>query len=259
MEKWGNRGNLGTSIERQKRVTRNTREHPALKEAWDVHFATFVLVGESGTGKTSVADMMVAIYKKPKIFKVGQVLRAETNTQDEVEYINRPVADDKYFDDEQIRIIKQSTPDEPWIIEARLAGYWASKHREENEFPIIRIKLTAKDEVRYKRIQKRLEKNGEHLPIEEIQEKEKERTKRDQAQWTKAHPELIGVDPYDERLVDFTIDTTDLSVVQVFDEIHKGLVKLNLVKLSRKDEEKEFLPKSGTVFDAGNPFPPPSA
>ncbi len=202
---------------------------PESKEGWEVNFGVLTISGKSGTGKTSIANRLAVILGIPEenVIKIGQAIRSETHQEDAVGFIKRPISTDEEVDAAQIDVITGSDISDPKVIEGRLSGYLAKKHRSEEKPPVPTFLLTADDEIRFERIKGRSDTN--EMPLEEIRGKDKNRADRDLGRWRQVHPELEGQDPYDSKFYDRTIDTDKLSVDEVVSEILKFLMEKGYV------------------------------
>ena len=230
------------------------QELPVAKEKWKINAALVIIIGKPGTGKTITANKMKEMYGL-KIYKAGQNIRTESGANTaQVQYVDRPVAEDLSIDKQQIEIIRNSTPENPKLIESHLGAWLAFQYRQENKYPIVVIKLEGEEEKRHTRLQKRLKEAGESLSLAEIARREKERAEKDRAQWAEAypdHPELKTFDPYDDAFldprVDFTINTSNLTVEQTQSAIHEKLQERKMVEPKKPEEKQNGIEDHGQI------------
>src|ERR1700751_4403695 len=88
---------------------------------------SILISGPSRTGKTTAAELMAKRYDMKNV-KIGEVFRARTGI-DTSKFVDRPEALDREMDDFQSTMIRDATPEEPFILEGRLAAYLASIER----------------------------------------------------------------------------------------------------------------------------------
>lgn len=212
------------------KAKKRTLEHPAFKEQWEINFAVIIIAGESGTGKTTLAEFFGQIYKIPdeRNIKVGQIIRGLQEKPKEENFIERPIALDQQVDNLQRDIIaEKAAVTNPYIIEGKLAGVIAKEEKDKNpQLMKISILLTAPDDIAYDRIRRR----RPDLSRKEVARQTRERAEKDLAQWTQAHPQLSGTNPYNTKFYDLVINTDGKSVEQVFDEAHKYFLEKEHVK-----------------------------
>lgn len=223
------------------RINKPSEESLHTKEILIPKFGGITISGRSGTGKTVTAERLAELYSIPKErnIKTGQLVREITDSGQESQgFIKRAEYVDKEMDRMQRDIIRNSSPENPLLLEGRLAGVIANEERRKNpELIVVSILFVAQSEVRLKRILKRhkedgLEKiqgleieldntlkshasadlvssildaiNGEKskgISIKTVRAQEREREEKDLARWRKHHPQLEGIDPFNPAYV----------------------------------------------------------
>ena len=95
-------------------------------------------------------------------------------------------------------------PDDPFILEARLAAFLASKERQEHELPVVTVLFWAPERVRMERqLKKTLRDDPDAtVTLEELLEGERKREAGDRALWRKVHPELDDRNVFDPAFAD---------------------------------------------------------
>ncbi len=217
----------GSPIEEARKLA---REHPAFKEQWQVNFAGITISGESGTGKTTLAEFFGEIYHIPeeRNIKIGQLMRKAQEKLEEEGYIDRPISLDKNVDDLQKQIIKHATLDNPFVLEGRRSGEFVHEEKQNNpELPVIAVQLIASLE----KIRERVKKRNSHLSDQEIDQLLSNRAQLDHSQWAESSAKPIDeINPYDPKNFDLIVDTNDMDVNQAFDYIHNWLLEKGLIR-----------------------------
>lgn len=219
------------------RINRPTRESLPTKEILITKFSVVTISGRSGTGKTVTAEGLAELYSIPeeRNKKTGQLMREITESGQESQgFIDRAEYVDKKLDRMQRELIRNSTPENPLLLEGRLAGVIANEERRKNpELIIASLLFVAPSAIRMERILKRhLEDNPElqrlkieldnalksdatpelvasilhdiksrEINLKTVKDQEKEREQKDLARWRKHHPQLEGIDPFDPSYV----------------------------------------------------------
>lgn len=217
--------------------------------------------GYSGVGKTTVAHILKRLLHM-RFEKVGGEKFREwyekTTGQKVLGFADRDPAVDKALDDYTTsRVTQAIKTGRKIIVEARLGGWLAKRVEDEQEQPgrTFRILLRASEGMRFSRIRDR---EGQTLSFNQVEKQTKEREKKDLAIWQIAHPELANIDPlseinrdeHGEPIYDLTIDTSDLSVMQVTDRIYRELQVRGLLMRAPMEPKspQQQLPSSGTIF-----------
>jgi cytidylate kinase len=172
---------------------------------------SILISGPSRTGKTTAAELLAERYGLENI-KIGEEFRKRTGI-DTSKFVDRPQALDEELDDFQAKMIREASPQDPFILEARLAAFLASREREKNaDLPIVTILFWAPEEVRMERQLRKVMRDdpSSRATLEELLAGEREREHRDLALWKAVHPEI------DDKNV-FDPDLTDSSGTPVYD------------------------------------------
>ena len=208
-----------------------------------ISIGSIAIFGEEGAGKSNLSEALAQALNA-RLLQGGQIVRELTGgTHGTIGYLERPVSVDKNFDQQQIDLMREATPDDPLVNESRLSGLMI---RINPDIRAVAICLTAPAKKRMSRIRKRALEEWEskkdqllqiylnnEIPLEEfedmgqklvdekgqltiakIHEKEKKRREEDIRQWTEAWSELGGKDPLNpgtkingQKLHDLTIST----------------------------------------------------
>lgn len=197
------------------------------KEGLTVAFGGIEIVGKAGTGKTSTARILADLYGIPKerIVLTGQFFRQITGGSSG--FMERHLSVDEQLDEMQRQLILGASPQNPFILEGRLAGVIAREEYDKN--PSLRVPsflFVAPAETRMRRLLGRtleerdkeigkLQTKAETAPSPEIvaelferitalklqdinlktvKQNERDREVGDLEQWRQLHPQLEGVD-----------------------------------------------------------------
>jgi len=163
---------------------------------------SILISGPSRTGKTSAANILAERYGIRNI-KIGEIFRARTKI-DTSKFVGRSQAIDKEMDDYQSELIRSATADEPFILEARLAAFLASKERSQRPLPVVTVLFWAPEHVRMERQLRKMRRDqpGTTITFEEVLAGEREREAGDRALWKAVHPELDDKNIFDPDLTD---------------------------------------------------------
>jgi len=219
-------------------------ENLGQKEKLGISFSLITISGKPGSGNTVLAQGLAKRYGV-KLIPIGQMYRKnieETNIP-VIDYTKRPIKRDEKIDKMQAIVIKRAieTAGQPIIIESKLAGVIATEVMSQTDAgqialsPVIRILVTAEEEVRSKRIHKREKEKHPNFKAtqEEIKDKTTNRWKKDLARYRLIHPQLANIDPWDpknaDKFYDFVIDTTNLSPKETVQKVHDFLQNRGLV------------------------------
>lgn len=223
---------------------KKARELAPYKENWRVNFGILTISGDSGTGKTTLADYLALIYKitEERNIKVGQIVRDIMQRPRQESFIQRESSVDSSVDDEQENIMKKANSELPFILESRLGGFlsYEVKANSSRKLPIVSILLTASMD----KIVERVRFRRPELSRDQIIQKEKERAEGDLRLWKSIHPNLDN--PYDHKYFDLVIDTDPMKPEDVFRYLHNWLLRNNWV--SKKEEKTKDLPNKGQIF-----------
>jgi len=257
-----------------------------IKEILIPRFGVITISGRSGTGKTAVAEHLAELYSIPpeRNVKTGQLFREISQSGQEIQgFIEREEYIDREMDKKQRELIQSSTPENPWILEGRLAGFIASEEKLINprlDSEVISFLFTAPARVRMRRILKRYLRDKQEeieqaltnmsspdeiakmyghlqgqkitMTTEWIANMEKRRERKDLARWRKIHKQLAGIDPFSpnnrdnkgNRIYNFVITTGTKTVEEVVDSVNSLLIENGYV--NKKTDTN--LPQSGVIF-----------
>jgi cytidylate kinase len=195
---------------------------------------SILISGPSRTGKTTAAEFMAKRYDMKNV-KIGEVFRERTGI-DTAKFVDRPEALDREMDDLQSTMIREATPDEPFILEGRLAAYLASIERAAKPLPIVTVLFWAPEHVRMERQLRKARRDDPRttLTLEDLRDGEREREARDLALWKAVHPELDDKNVFDPDLTDedgrpvydLVIDTRIGMPEACADAVHDYLVEV---------------------------------
>ena len=165
--------------------------------------------GRAGSGKSTVAKI-VAKKLNLKHYSIGDLLRSNAKEKRVgVLELSKQMEDDPQIDNKLDEKQKQLGKEEGnFVIDGRLSAFFIPKAK-------FKIFLDADEKTRAERILKdkrELEENKDiKRTIENIKNRERSEAKR--------YEEYYGFDCYDQSKYDIIIDTTNLSVEKVVDEI----------------------------------------
>ena len=195
---------------------------------------SILISGPSRTGKTSAANILAARYGIPNI-KIGELFRLETGI-DTSKWVDRGRDVDERMDSFQAERIREATADEPFILEARLAAFLASKERQTRPgLPVVTVLFWAPESERMERQLRKVRRDdpSSTVTLEQLRDGEREREARDLALWREVHPELDDQNVFDPQLTDpdgrpvydYVLDTRIGMPEACADEVHDFLVK----------------------------------
>src|SRR5688500_17142994 len=144
---------------------------------------SILISGPSRTGKTSAANVLAERYGIPNI-KIGEIFRERTKI-DTSKFVDRPASLDREMDEYQSKMIRSATVDEPFILEARLAAFLASKERQTRKLPVATVLFWAPEQVRIERQLRKVlrDQPGSDATLEELMEGERKREAGDRLLW----------------------------------------------------------------------------
>jgi cytidylate kinase len=165
---------------------------------------SILISGPSRTGKTSAANILAERYGIPNI-KIGEIFRARTKI-DTSKFVERPESIDREMDAYQAEKIRSATADDPFILEARLAAFLASRERLTRDLPVATVLFWAPEHVRMERQLRKVRRDNpaSTVTLEELLAGEREREAGDRALWKAVHPELDDKNIFDPDLTDET-------------------------------------------------------
>ena len=196
---------------------------------------SILISGPSRTGKTTTAELLAARYGIDKV-KIGEEFRKLTGI-DTSKFVDRPEELDRQIDETQSRLIREATPDKPFILEARLAAFLASKERRlRPDLPIVTVLFWAPEHVRMERQLRKVRRDDPHtkVTLEDLRDGEREREARDLALWKAVHPDIDDKNIFDPQLTDDTgkavydlvVDTRLGMPDTCADAVHRYLLKI---------------------------------
>lgn len=161
---------------------------------------SILISGPSRTGKTSAANILAERYDIRNI-KIGEEFRKRTGI-DTSKFVDRPRELDEELDALQSDMIRSATEDDPFILEARLAAYLASRERANRLLPVVTVLFWAPEHVRMERqLRKVLRDDPDSTTtLAELLAGEREREASDLALWRSVHPDLADKDLFDPGL-----------------------------------------------------------
>lgn len=165
---------------------------------------SILISGPSRTGKTSAANILADRYGIENV-KIGEKFREMTGI-DTSKFVERDPEIDKQMDDLQARMIRDATPDKPFILEARLAAFLASTERAQRDLPIVTVLFWAPEEVRMQRQLRKVRRDDprSNATLHSLLEGERVREANDRRIWKDVHPELDDKNIFDPQLTDPT-------------------------------------------------------
>ncbi len=196
---------------------------------------SILISGPSRTGKTTTADLLAARYGIERV-KIGEKFRELTGI-DVGKFVDRPEDLDRQIDEMQSELIRNATAREPFILEARLAAFLASRERKTKpDLPIITVLFWAPEHVRMERQLKKARRDDPNtkLTIEDLRDGEREREARDLLLWKAVHPDIDDKNVFDPALTDdkgkpvydFVVDTRLGMPDTCADAVHRYLLKI---------------------------------
>lgn len=196
---------------------------------------SILISGPSRTGKTTTAELLAARYGIEKV-KIGEKFRELTGI-DTSKFVDRPEEMDREIDRMQSKLIREATADAPFILEARLAAFLASKERQiKPDLPIVTVLFWAPEHVRMERQLRKVRRDDPNtrLTLEDLRDKEREREAGDLKLWRAVHPDLDDKNVFDPALTDnrgkpvydFVVDTRLGMPDTCADAVHRYLLRI---------------------------------
>jgi cytidylate kinase len=199
---------------------------------------SILISGPSRTGKTSAANILAERYGVENI-KIGEKIRELTGI-DNSRFVARELTVDQQMDAYQADKIRSATAEDPFILEARLAAFLASKERAERWLPVVTILFWAPEGVRMERQLKKLRRDYPQTTttLEELRDGEREREWRDMDLWKAVHSELDGRNVFDPNLTnaagrpvyDLVVDTRMGKPEDCADHVHAWLARSGSIR-----------------------------
>lgn len=196
---------------------------------------SILISGPSRTGKTTTAELLAARYGIRKV-KIGEEFRKLTGI-DTSKFVDRPEQLDRDIDATQSRLIHDATAADPFILEARLAAWLASKERAvQPDLPIVTVLFWAPEHVRMERQLRKVRRDDPNtrVTLEDLRDGEREREARDLALWKAVHPDIDDKNIFDPDLTDdkgkpvydLVVDTRLGMPDTCADAVHRYLLKI---------------------------------
>jgi len=163
---------------------------------------SILISGPSRTGKTTAANTLAERYGIRNV-KIGEIFREMTNI-DTAKFVDRPEELDREMDEKQATMIRTASPEDPFILEARLAAFLASIERRQRDLPVVTVLFWAPERVRMERQLKKVLRDDPQatVTLEELLAGERQREAGDRELWKRVHPELDDRNVFDPAFAD---------------------------------------------------------
>lgn len=219
------------------------------------NFDVVVFSGFAGTGKTFAADLVNEAIIGTQFVKVGQRMREEY-----IDLFNIPEEKDFDVDEEQERLMRQTSNSFPLILESRLGpviGADIVAKLGQDSPKIVRVLAVADETVRNRRVWERDRQSEPELTLEEsiaqTQRRDAEFVQRMQTLYPRLlrdqhpfDPNITAIDG--TRIYDLIIDTTFVPKDKVGDLFLRNLLERGLLKKIQRTDFGEG--KAGEIaFD----------
>ena len=166
------------------------------------------LSGKAGSGKSTVAKQL-AKKLKLKHYSIGDIMRQIAKERNvSLNKLSKLAEKDKTIDLELDKKQIELRDKNDFIIDGRLTAYFLP-------FADLKVFLDCTDKTRTERILKEKRKDEESKSITELIKKIKQREQSERKRYEK----LYKIDYYDKKFYDLMIDTTNLSIEEVVDNI----------------------------------------
>lgn len=196
---------------------------------------SILISGPSRTGKTTTADLLAGRYGIERV-KIGEKFRELTGI-DVGKFRERDDDLDREIDAMQSKLIRDATARDPFILEARLAAWLASKERVERpQLPIVTVLFWAPEHVRMERQLRKVRRDDPNtrVTLEDLRDGERERERRDLEIWKAVHPDIDDKNVFDPDLTDdkgkpvydLVVDTRLGMPDTCADAVHRYLLKI---------------------------------
>ena len=168
--------------------------------------------GKAGSGKSTIAKNL-AKNLKLKHYSIGDIMR-ELAKEKKISLIklSKLAEKDSSIDLELYKKQIDLRDKDNFVIDGRLTAHFIP-------FADLKIFLDCNDKIRAGRILEDERKDEKSKNAQQLIKKIKQREQSER----KRYSELYNVDYYDKKLYDIIIDTTDLSIDEVMEEITRSL------------------------------------
>jgi len=166
--------------------------------------------GKAGSGKSTLAKLLSKKFKL-KHYSIGDIMRKLAKEKNiSLHELSKLAEKDKSIDTELDKKQIELKNEDNFIIDGRLTAYFIPN-------AVLKVFLDCEDKVRAERILRHDRKEEKCKDAQELIQKIKQRELSERKRYKK----LYKVDYYDKSLYDLIIDTTDLSIGDVFEKILK--------------------------------------
>jgi len=170
--------------------------------------------GKAGSGK-STAAREIAKKLKLKHYSIGDLMRQLAKEKNiSLNELSKLAEKDKTIDLELDKKQINLRDKNDFVIDGRLTAHFLP-------FADLKVFLDCNDKVRAQRIQKDGRNDEKSKSLSELIKKVKHREQSERKRYKK----LYKIDYYDRKLYDLMIDTTDLSINEVIEEIINSIKK----------------------------------
>ena len=164
--------------------------------------------GKAGSGKSTVAKQL-AKKLKLKHYSIGDLMRQIAKEKNiSLNKLSKLAEKDKSIDTELDKKNIELREEDNFVIDGRLTAYFI-------HYAELKVFLDCNDNIRAERIQKDERKEEKSKNIKGLIKKIKQREQSERKRYKK----LYNVDYCDKKLYNLFIDTTNLSINEVVEEI----------------------------------------
>ena len=166
------------------------------------------LSGKAGSGKSTVAKQL-AKKLNLKHYSIGDIMRQVAKERSvSLNELSKLAEKDKSIDTALDKKSIDLREENNFVIDGRLTAYFI-------HYADLKIFLDCNDKVRAERILKDERKDEKSKSINELIKKIRQREQSERKRYEK----LYKIDYYDKKFYDLMIDTTNLSIEEVVDNI----------------------------------------
>jgi len=164
--------------------------------------------GKAGSGKSTVAKHLAKNFKL-KHYSIGDMMRQIAKERNiSLNELSKLAEKDKTIDLDLDKRQIELRDKNDFIIDGRLTAYFLP-------FADLKVFLDCTDKIRAERILEEKRKDEKSKSITGLIKKIKQREQSERKRYEK----LYKIDYYDEKLYDLMIDTTNLSIIEVVENI----------------------------------------